>query len=265
MRIMLKEYLTGFVLHVRFLTRIPVPGHVDHNDKAFARGVVFAPVIGLIIGLTASGVYILFGLTDKRAVALFFALISEVVLTGGLHLDGLADTFDGLFSYRDRDRILAIMKDSRLGTNGAIALIVVIILKYVLLVALSDAVIISCIIAMPVLSRMTIAWSAGLMPYARKNETGMAGGLIAHTGTIEIIISTVIALSIAAFFLKLAAIPLALGVIAFTLLANLYSLKRIGGITGDVIGAVIELSEIIFLLAVLVLEKVYMRFHFPFI
>jgi adenosylcobinamide-GDP ribazoletransferase len=258
---MLKMYLNGFILNLQFLTRIPVPVKVEHDHRAFAAGSVFAPVIGLLIGMITAGVYLLCAMMDKRALAILLAMAAEIAVTGGLHLDGLADTFDGLFSYRDKDRVLAIMKDPRMGTSGAITLFLVLMLKYIMLVSLTDNYLLACLVAMPVLSRMTIAWSAGLSPYARTDEKSLAAGLIKHTGAVEIIIATTLAFIIGIIFLRLAAVPLTLIIIAFTLLMNLYMKFRIGGITGDVIGAVIELSEAMFLLSVLVLDKIYSWQH----
>ncbi len=258
---MIKDYINGFILHLQFLTRIPVPVKVEYNERAFAAGSVFAPVIGLLIGLISVGIYLLFGLLDKRPLAILLAMAAGIAVTGGLHLDGLADTFDGLFSYRDKERALAIMKDSRLGTSGAIGLFLVLVLKYIMLVSLPDRYLAVCLAAMPVLSRMTISWSAGLSPYARKGEKGMAAGLVEMSGPIEIIISTTLTFMISVLLLKLAALPLVMIVIAFTLMMVLYVKSRIGGITGDVIGAVIELSETVFLLSVLVLDKLYSLQH----
>jgi len=261
---MLKTYLNGFLLNLRFLTRIPVPVEIEHDDRAFAAGSVFAPIIGLIIGLIAAGVYLVSAPLDRRGLSILLAMAAGIAVTGGLHLDGLADTFDGLFSYRDRNRVLAIMKDSRMGTSGAIALFLVLMLKYLMLVSLSDVQLIPCLVASPVLSRMTIAWSAGLSPYARQDTTGITAGLIRYTGAVEIIIATTLALIISVLFLKLAAVPLIMIVIASALLMNLYVKFRIGGITGDIIGAVIELSETAFLLSVLALDKVYSWQHLTF-
>lgn len=258
---MIKDYINGFILNLQFLTRIPVPVKVDYSDRAFAAGSVFAPLIGLLIGLISVGTYLLSGMMDKRLLAIFLAMVVEIAVTGGLHLDGLADTFDGLFSYRDRERTLAIMKDSRLGTSGAIGLILVLVMKYVLLVSLPDRYLVACIAVMPVLSRMTVSWSAGLSPYARKGEKGMAAGLVGHTGPVEIVISTTLAIIISVLLLRIAAVPLVMIIIAFTLAMVLYVKVRIGGITGDVIGAVIELSEVVFLLSVLVLDKIYSLQH----
>ncbi len=253
--------MNGFVLNLQFLTRIPVPVKIEYSDRAFAAGSVFAPAIGLLIGLVSVCVYLLFGFMDKRPLALLLAMAAEITVTGGLHLDGLADTFDGIFSYRDRSRVLEIMKDSRLGTGGAIGLVLALMLKYVMLASLPDRYIVPCLAAMPVLSRMTIAWSAGLSPYARKDDKTMAAGLVRNTGLIEIIISTTLAVVIGVLLLKLAIVPLALIVIAFTLILVLYMKFRIGGVTGDVIGAVIELSELMFLFSVIILDKLYSLQH----
>ncbi len=148
------------------------------------------------------------------------------------------------------------MKDSRLGTNGAIALIILILSKFIILLSIQGKYLISCILIMPVLSRMTIAWSAGTSAYARKNKKSIAAGLIEHTGVMEIVAATVFSLIISVLFLKLLAVPLTIIMIIFTLLVNLYAKKRIGGITGDIIGAVIEISEAVFLLALLVLSAI---------
>jgi adenosylcobinamide-GDP ribazoletransferase len=261
---MIKDYINGFILNLQFLTRIPVPVKVEYNDRAFAAGSVFAPMIGLLIGLITAGIYLLSGMMDKRPLAVLLAMAAEIAVTGGLHLDGLADTFDGLFSYRERERVLAIMKDSRLGTSGAIGLFLVLILKYIMLVSLPDTYIAVCLAAMPVLSRMSISWSAGLSPYARKGEKSMSAGLVERTGPVEIIISTTLTFIICVLLLKLAAVPLVMIIIAFTLVMVLYVKSRIGGITGDVIGAVIELSEVVFLLSVLVLDKLYSLQHMTF-
>ena len=113
----IRDCLKGIVLNIQFLTRVPVPVKVAWDDRAFAAGAVFAPLIGLLAGLAGAASFLLFGLFGSRDLALFTGMAAGIGISGGLHLDGLADTFDALFSYRDRERSLAIMKDSRLGTR----------------------------------------------------------------------------------------------------------------------------------------------------
>jgi adenosylcobinamide-GDP ribazoletransferase len=253
---MIKDFFRGFVLQLQFLTRIPMPINICFDEKTFSRGVVFAPVVGLLIGAAAVGVYMIAGLLEKRMLAVLAALITGIAVTGGLHLDGVADTFDGLFSHRDPEKILAVMNDSRLGTFGALALIVMVLLKFVMLISISDKHLIGSLLIMPALSRMTIAWSASLSPYARKNGPGLAAALVENTGAVQVAVATIISLIIGISIFRLAAVPLTSGIIIFAVLAGLYMKRRIGGVTGDVIGAVIELSEVLFLAELLVMEVI---------
>jgi adenosylcobinamide-GDP ribazoletransferase len=257
----IKDCLKGVVLNIQFLTRIPIPAKITWDDRAFAAGAAFAPVVGLLVGLFSVGAYYIFSLTGSRPLSIFMGMAMAITISGGLHLDGLADTFDAIFSYRDRDRALAIMKDSRLGTSGAIVLFLVIMLKYILLSSLSENIIATCFVVMPVISRMTIPWCAGLSPYARKGEKSIAAGLVEHTGLLEAVIASILAALIGSLFLLFAVIPLVLIVIAFTLMVIMYMKNRLGGITGDVIGAVIELSELLFLISILILGKIYTLQH----
>jgi adenosylcobinamide-GDP ribazoletransferase len=253
---MIEDLLKGFLLQMQFLTRAPLPVHIEFNDRAFARGVVFAPLIGLCIGGISAGAYILVGLLENRTLAVLAGLVAEIAASGGLHLDGLADTCDGLFSNRDRDGMLAIMKDSRLGTNGAIALIILVLLKYVMLLSIPDAQFIACLLVMPALSRMAIAWIAGISAYAGKDKRSVACGLIKNTGAGEIAGATAASLIIGALIINSAVAPLAAAIILFSFLVMIYTRKKIGGITGDIIGAVVESSEIVFLFGILVLAKI---------
>ncbi|PKL15771.1 MAG: adenosylcobinamide-GDP ribazoletransferase, partial [Spirochaetae bacterium HGW-Spirochaetae-5] len=185
------------------------------------------------------------------------AVVIQIIVTGALHLDGLADTADGFFSYRSRERILEIMKDSRIGTNGAISLIVIIIVKYSILVSLSAEIAILSLLAAPAAARMTIAWCAGVSIYAR-SEKGMGMVTVERTGWREIVITTIITsvLIFALFRFSLIILPSAVIISAagFALLFSYYSSKKIGGITGDVIGAVIELSEVLILILFVLFE-----------
>jgi adenosylcobinamide-GDP ribazoletransferase len=196
------------------------------------------------------------GLVQFAAVC---AVLVHIIVTGALHLDGLADTVDGFFSYRSRERILEIMKDSRIGTNGAISLITIILMKYSILVSLSGEIAILSLLAAPAAARMTIAWCAGVSSYAR-NEKGMGMIMVERTGWREIVITTVITSVVifALFRFSLIILPAAVMLTAagFALLFSFYSFKKIGGITGDVMGAVIELTEVLVLILFLLFETI---------
>ncbi|MFC1670404.1 adenosylcobinamide-GDP ribazoletransferase [Spirochaetota bacterium] len=245
----------SFILQLQFLTRIPVPFKVKFDSRAFARGVIFSPVIGLIIGSLLGGVYLILNLADNKVLAVIFTVAAEIFITGALHLDGLADTCDGIFSNRPKKEILKIMSDPRIGTNGTIALVLFIIIKIALLYSLGDIYIVRYIIAMPIISRMNIAWSAGISAYAR-NDEGMGKCIIEHTGIKEIVITTVIALIFAIPFLGIISAVVIIASILFVIAFTVYLKKRIGGITGDVFGAVIELTGIIYLFTLFLAESI---------
>jgi len=248
----MKNFTRAFLIQVQFLTRIPLPVKVEYSEEIFAKGVIFAPVIGLIIGLATGGVYYLaLSVTHRFIASVVCAVIAEVMITGGLHLDGLADTFDGIFSNRPKEKILEIMKDSRIGTNGTIALVLAITGKIFFLLAFERHGIIGLLFIMPAVSRMNIAWAAGISSCAR--EGGMAAGIIEHTGVREMIIATALTVIIS-FFYNIKALFAVAAAIIFTVLFVKYVEKKIGGITGDIIGAVIELSEIVVIVAFLIVK-----------
>ena len=147
------------------------------------------------------------------------------------------------------------MKDSRIGTNGTLVLILLIISKIILLKSINQEYIYQCLIVMPVVSRMNIVWASGLSSYARQ-EKGLATSIVNNTGIKEIIISTCIAGIISGVFLNILSIIALPPAILFVILFIYYVKKRLSGITGDIIGAVIELSELVFLLSLIVYESI---------
>ncbi len=124
--------MKGLILLFSFMTRLPVP-KMEFDSEELGKSMKFFPVVGLVIGLIlylfARGISFVTGSSFPFLLSVLVLLL-EVAITGALHLDGLADTFDGMFSYRSKQKILEIMKDSRLGTNGALALIFYFLLKW---------------------------------------------------------------------------------------------------------------------------------------
>lgn len=238
-----------FLMQIQFLTRIPVPVKIKFDERKFAKSMVLSPAVGLLIGIITGLVYYLAQMTDKQIFAAVMAVAAETAVTGGLHLDGLADTFDGIFSNRPKNRILSIMKDSRIGTNGTIALILVILLKTALLVSISSPGLILYLFALPAVSRMNILWMAGTSAYASRD--GMGKSVVKYTDIKEIITGTLIACVISAVFFRWAAFAVVPAAVGFALLFCAYVKRKIGGITGDIIGAVIELTEIVVLFVLL--------------
>ena len=241
--------IKGFIILLQFMTRIPVPVKVEYDEEKLGKAVKFFPLAGLIIGLFLFAVNFLAGkVIDNRQITAVIIIMAEILITGLIHIDGLADTADGLFSYADKERMLEIMKDSRIGTNGTVALILYFLAKAVFLTAVKP----EYIILYPIISRMSTSINAGLGEYARKK--GMSNGIIEKNGKKDTVISILITavLSFAILGLK-GLIVLALAIL-FILFFMENVKRKIGGITGDTMGASRELTAVLVLFAGIILK-----------
>ncbi len=241
------------ILLTQFLTRIPINVNLDVDIEDFTKGIVYFPLVGSIIGCFLAGLYLVL---SKLGLELFtiatLLVVGEIFITGGLHLDGLSDTFDGVYSNRDRERILEIMKDSRIGANGVLSLIVLILLKISLYISIPKSYIIYVIFLMPIFSRAMVPIICYKAKYPRKE--GMGNMFIGRVEMKSIIIDLLILTLFSLVFIKSIFIIPAL--ICFTLLYRAHISKIIGGITGDIIGASIEINEIVFLIGFIVVFRI---------
>lgn len=235
-----------FVLMIQFLTTIPLRITLNVTSEDFGRGLVFAPAVGLILGGIIAALQLVLGSVFPEYVTAVFIVIAYIILTGGLHLDGLGDTFDGLFSNRSRERMLEIMRDSRVGTNAVLAIVCLILMNVTLIGSFTSANITRVLLLMPVAGRIGSLVGAGASTYARSGE-GLGKSFIDYCGVKEIFYGLVIYFII--FGLILGYLGLLVGILplftAFLLVKFLGS--KIGGATGDILGAVCELNQTIFL------------------
>jgi adenosylcobinamide-GDP ribazoletransferase len=234
-----------FLYMLQFFTRIPVPIQAQPED--FGSGIKYFPLVGLVIGgLNVLG-YLLLSLVFHKILAVILLCLLNLLITGALHLDGLADTCDGIFSSRSREKMLEIMRDSRIGTNGVIAIFFDLILRIALLMQIQDALILKAILIMPVIGRTAMTFLIGSSPPARSGK-GLGNLFLAKTHWIEIVIAAFTTLIITAFLLRYQA----LWVIGWNGLAIMIyrwlMMTKLGGMTGDTLGAGNELSEIVVLL-----------------
>ncbi|WP_028578793.1 adenosylcobinamide-GDP ribazoletransferase [Desulfogranum japonicum] len=258
--------MRNLLLMVQFMTRYPIPLHIDFTVERFVHGMKWMPVVGLLIGvpsaLLAMGLYSLVG----YEAAVLAGLIYQICITGGLHLDGLADSADGLFSYRPRERVLEIMRDSTLGTNGVIALCLAVLSKYVLLQSLSPHGGFLALASMPILGRMASTWHAACAEYARKSDgMGLFVNKTRPRQAMAAFLSSFFILCVV-FFVSGISLQMALlllfGLNALCISGGFFLARyvtgRIGGITGDTIGATIELTEIASLFLYLFIWNIYL-------
>ena len=237
------------IILIQFMTRIPVFVKVEYDEEKLGKSIKYFPLVGAIIGIFLYGINILAGkITVNRQIAAMIIIIAEIFITGLIHIDGLADTADGLFSYAEKEKILEMMKDSRVGTNGAVALILYFMTKVILLSEIRP----EYIILYPVISRLSTSINAGLGEYARKN--GMSNEIIAKNGKKEAGISIIITMILSFIILKVKGLIILIFAILFILLLMKGVKRKIGGITGDTMGASLELTSILVLLAGVVLK-----------
>jgi len=245
-----------FLLALQFLTRVPVTVRGSVSGTDMARSMACYPVVGLVIGGGAAAVNIFLSFFFTPPVCDLFSLIFIIVITGNMHLDGLMDAADGFFSGKPRERILEIMKDSRVGSHGVIAGSVVLLLKFVLLVQLPQETKALALVVMPVLGRWSQVYGAKVYPYARAGEG--TGSFTDYVGWKEILWATASAVLVVAgaFIYKsiLEIVPVLLGTVLLgTALLGWYIYRKIGGVTGDTLGAITECVEVFVLLTLQVL------------
>ena len=240
---------------IMFLTRIPVPRWVGHDPDLLAGSTTFFPVVGLIVGLLGASVYRAAALLWPTMVAVTLAVAAIVWITGAFHEDALADACDGFGGGWERDQVLAIMKDSRVGSYGAVGVTLGIVARIVALVAIADAggpgAAARALLVAHVLARWSSLPLIFAYPYVR--ETASKGRPFASSVTpARLVIGTALALGIALAVVDVAALPVFGVAIFVTALGGQYFRRRLGGITGDCLGAANQMVELACYLALAV-------------
>lgn len=241
------------ILLTQFLTRIPIPMNVSATDEDFNKAIVYFPVVGAIIGVLLYGLATLSNMFLDAFSTAVLIVIFEALITGGLHLDGLADSFDGLYSYRNKERILEIMKDSRIGANGVLALIGIFLLKIVFIAAALPLYGPVSVFLMPVFTRAMIVYASLRSKYAR--PSGMGNYFIGRVSGYQWAFVMIFSVSLSLICLPIAA-PVFIVLMVFGEWYCWHCKKIIDGMTGDTLGALNELSGLIFWIVLTVIGKV---------
>lgn len=250
----MKEIVCNFLLMIQFLTRIPVNISLPCEKDNFRRASIFFPVIGLVVGGIQWGVYKLLVNIIPIDAVIIIILIVGVIVTGAIHIDGLGDTCDGFFAFKGSDRIIEIMKDSRIGTYACIAMVMDLLLKYTLFSFIVPKFSVA-IIAAPMISRCSVLF-LGFKGKTAKS-TGTGNFFIGNVGIVQFIIGLVITLGVLSLLMTpryIVVLLIAALILAF--IFNLFCEKRIGGLTGDTLGANNELVEILTLILISVILKI---------
>ena len=238
-----------FLAALQFLTILPVKR--NFKSEQIGRAAAWFPVVGIIIGAILLGLRYVLDLILPAAIINGLLLAVLVILSGGLHLDGLADTIDGLAGHRTPERRLEIMRDSRIGAIGAVGLFLFLIIEYVSLNSIPDKYLPFTLLLAPAVSRWAMVDAIFIYPYARLEGLGKA--FKQAVGRSEFLIATFLTLLLAVILFPTAGLVIAAGTWIIISLAALYIKRQLGGLTGDTYGAINEIALIAVLLTINVL------------
>ena len=263
-RALAQEELRAFALAVHFLTRLPAPAEEAYSPQRLAASVRHYPLVGALVGAFCAGIFWLADIALPGSVALLLAVAAGLALTGAMHEDGLADTFDGIGagahqnagnstdeevgnrSDLQRSRMLEVMRDSRLGAFGATALVMALAIKVTTLASLPPLAVCVALIVGHGLSRLSCIVLMQTSTYVRK--AGIATPMAGRFGFLSwLTVLTTAAVLLVGLFLLLGPLAASLalaGLIAGHTLMRLSFERQLGGYTGDTLGAVQQASEI---------------------
>ncbi|MDD2914442.1 MAG: adenosylcobinamide-GDP ribazoletransferase [Gallionella sp.] len=256
---MMLQELRLFLTAVQFFTRIPVPAWVGHSAQQLEQAARYFPLVGICVGMLSAAVLYFGAQLLPLALAVGLSIAAGILVTGAFHEDGLSDFADGMGGGHNKEKALAIMKDSRVGAYGVIALVLVLLMKYQALLALCGVQSLlfaaAALIAAHSFSRLMAASLMLTQRYIRDDDSARAkpAAQLSHTS-----FAIALLIGIAPLDLLFIATPdpyPVLAAVAAALLMRIYLAwrlqKRLGGYTGDCLGAVQQLCELAFYLGLL--------------
>ncbi len=244
----MKSVFEDFLLMIQFFTRVPIKKNLPCEPKNFKQGVVFLPFIGLLIGAMQYGIVYMFKANLPSSILAAMVVLLPIMITGGLHIDGLGDTCDGFFAFtQDKHRIIEIMKDSHAGTFAICAIIGDILLQYGAMVYLIDQESAHVFLVIIMFSKLFVLVT-GLLGVPAK-EAGSGNLFVGNMSWVIFMISVMYSVLIGSFVIGfgVSLILLFSGLIG-TLLFYWLCFAKIEGVTGDTFGALQELTTVIMLI-----------------
>jgi adenosylcobinamide-GDP ribazoletransferase len=233
----------AFFTAIRFLTIVPLRWQCDKDGELFQRSVFYFPVVGMLIGCAGGALTLAVNHIVPHSVSAFLLILFLSAISGFLHLDGLADSADGLLSARPTEESLRIMKDSRTGAMGVVALVVVLLGKYAALSAMLPEILVVAALSMPLAGRSAILITMALQPYARA-EGGIGGMFYSSKARYAALSAAVFLVACTLIFSNIRVTAVVCIMTAITVIAfSFFCRTRIGGVTGDTLGAACELTE----------------------
>jgi len=235
-----------YLIALQFLTILPLPFNTRCEREDLGRSTAFFPLVGMTIGALLVAINWLLAPWLARPLTDALLVTALAAVTGGLHLDGLADVCDGLAARGGRERFLAVMKDSHVGAVGAVGLVLGLLLKWQALLALPVEQKWQALLLFLILARFGQVQAIVFAKNARQD--GLGSVMISGAGTMQLLVAWVLALALSWLLLGTNGLIVLFAVMIFTWLLKAWFQRRLGGITGDVIGCINELNEILALI-----------------
>lgn len=249
--------IDSIILYFQFFTRIPIPVAVEEPEEKMRSGVRFFSLFGLMLGFIEAVTYWPLKYFFSPSIAWIFILFFDVMLTGGFHLDALSDMADGLFSSRDKDRMLEIMKDSRVGSNGVLVVVFyylfMIFSFVVLLPQLSTVLQAVIVLLLNLVGKNGISLLFYQMQYAGNNTQGL-GTTFLNVKNQHVVISQLFSFLVLLLFLRRVGLVCFIVNVAVTFLYRKLVISKVGGFNGDTLGACSPISQVVFLLTLVVMR-----------
>jgi len=251
--------LNLFYLALSFFTRLPVPKTMIYSEALLNKANRYFSLVGLVIGLLLSINYVIVSAFFPTTIAVLFTMAISLMLTGAFHEDGLADMADGIGGAFAQQKRLAIMKDSRIGTYGSVTLLMSLLFKFFLLIELAkhdSNYLLFALVLSASLSRAVAGSLISAMPYVSDAEQSKSKPLAQKQSLAELIILILIGAAPLVFFSNEIVFILLLVLLIFRWLFKKWLMDKIGGFTGDCLGAGQQISELlIYLILVFYLTK----------
>jgi adenosylcobinamide-GDP ribazoletransferase len=243
-----KQEMKRLLAAFQYFTRLPTATWVGHDPVLLDDSVRYFPAVGLVVGAAGAAVLLAAHLLWPMPVAVAISMIATILITGAFHEDGLADAMDGLGGSLDRSRALEIMKDSRIGVFGAVALGLTLLLKFAALSAVPVRTAAMLLLAGHAVSRLGGVLIMAKMPYARDTADSRSKPLVQHISTTSVAVAAVTAAS-SLVPLRLVGVVGGVVVLIAAFGWGRYLEHRLGGYTGDCLGAAQQFGECAFYLA----------------
>lgn len=247
--------MRSYLLALSFLTVLPVKNMSLAEEDDMNRSLYYYPLVGITLGIILAAFAWLFFTLDLGLAGDAFLIALLVMLTGGLHLDGLMDTSDGLMSRKERNEKLGIMKDSRVGAMGVIACLLVLILKVAFIAEIPFPEKIWALLLAPAIGRWTCVYGIIKFPYARSN-LGSKSPFSLNNKNLILFVTTISVIVLVVLFFNWKGLLIFGSAFIFCHIVFTLISRSLAGLTGDNYGALVELTETVVFFAVVILVKV---------